>query len=309
MSTGPGSSTSATPSCAEFEAQLPEWLEGALDDGTRLLMERHRGECVACRSMVNDLDAVVRSAGALPLLTPSRDLWPEIESRLEAPVIPLGRRVAAAVSASHGESVGGMSVRRFAVAAALLVAATSAVTWRVARAPSLQPGLGSAAVASGTVATTPPVAQSGGSTPVAPDSASTTGVQTSPALVPAPVTVANGAEAVSRRPGSSRSASEPAFVSVSRTQALAAVRAGSAGEVDVIYEREIAALRQIVDQRFSELDPVTVDELQRNLAIIDQAIADSRKALQSDPRSGLLAGQLDRTLEAKLALMRRVALL
>lgn len=85
--------------------------------------------------------------------------------------------------------------------------------------------------------------------------------------------------------------------------------AGSMGDVDAIYEREIAALRRIVDQRFAELDSATVTELRRNLETIDQAIEASRRALAGDPRSGLLSTELDRTLEAKLALMRRVALL
>jgi hypothetical protein len=80
-------------------------------------------------------------------------------------------------------------------------------------------------------------------------------------------------------------------------------------EVDAIYEREIAALRRVVDQRFAELDPETVAALRENLKTIDQAIADSRRALKRDPRSGLLSTELDRTLEAKLDLMRRVALL
>ena len=80
-------------------------------------------------------------------------------------------------------------------------------------------------------------------------------------------------------------------------------------DVDAIYEKEISALRRIVNQRFTELDSTTVMELRRNLEMIDQAIGDSRRALRRDPRSGLLSTELDRTLEAKLALMRRVALL
>lgn len=78
---------------------------------------------------------------------------------------------------------------------------------------------------------------------------------------------------------------------------------------EVIYEREITALRRIVDERFAELDTSTVTELRRNLKIIDQAIADSRKALAKDPRSAFVSQQLDRALQAKLELMRRVALL
>jgi hypothetical protein len=85
--------------------------------------------------------------------------------------------------------------------------------------------------------------------------------------------------------------------------------ASSEDDVDAVYEKEIALLRRIVDERFAELDSATVAEVQKNLQIIDQAIADSRAALESDPRSRLLSRQLDRALEHKMALLRRVALL
>ena len=50
-------------------------------------------------------------------------------------------------------------------------------------------------------------------------------------------------------------------------------------------------------------------EIQRNLAIIDKAIADSRAALASDPNNQASSGALDRALLVKLTLLRRVALL
>ncbi len=64
-----------------------------------------------------------------------------------------------------------------------------------------------------------------------------------------------------------------------------------------------------MNDRFAELDTATVNALKHNLEIIDAAILDSRRALERDPRSGMLSSQLDRALETKLALMRRVALL
>ena len=76
-----------------------------------------------------------------------------------------------------------------------------------------------------------------------------------------------------------------------------------------VYEQEITALRTIVNERFGELDSATVTVLQRNLAIIDKAIADSRAALAKHPNSRVLSSSLDRALESKLALMRRLALL
>lgn len=75
------------------------------------------------------------------------------------------------------------------------------------------------------------------------------------------------------------------------------------------YEHEIVAMRRIVDERLGDLDSTTVFEIQRNLKIIDKAIADSRAALDKDPRSRFLSTQLDRALENKLDVLRRVALL
>jgi hypothetical protein len=97
----------------------------------------------------------------------------------------------------------------------------------------------------------------------------------------------------------------------SRATRLVTNQADDAGALDpnTTYEREISALRRIVDERFTELDPATVTELRRNLDIIDRAIGDSRAALARDPRSGVVSAQLDRALQAKLDLLRRVALL
>ncbi len=79
--------------------------------------------------------------------------------------------------------------------------------------------------------------------------------------------------------------------------------------IDATYEREILILRTIVNERFAELDSNTVSVLKRNIAIIDSAIADSKEALRKDPRNEVVTQQLDRALEHKLALLRRVALL
>ena len=62
-------------------------------------------------------------------------------------------------------------------------------------------------------------------------------------------------------------------------------------------------------QGLPPLSTMEVAVLRSNLAIIDKAIADSRAALEKDPGSRALSSSLDRALESKLALMRRVSLL
>jgi hypothetical protein len=276
--------------CARFDAQLGAWLEHDLDRVEHGWMTAHRATCAACDTMVRELEAIVTEASALPALTPPRDLWSGIEARLAAPVIPLP--TAAAAESRGVRTPRSVSVRWFAVAATLLVAVSSGVTWRLA------------------------VGRNSGDTRV--DSARG-------GNAPAAVEIASGTDgmndsATSQGLVSSTSADEarttPVTDRVSQATANGRVRLVRASDEEfdladpnVTYEREIVALRRIVDERFTELDSGTVAELRRNLDIIDRAISDSRAALARDPRNGVVSSQLDRTLQAKLDLLRRVALL
>lgn len=75
------------------------------------------------------------------------------------------------------------------------------------------------------------------------------------------------------------------------------------------YARDVAQLRAIVSERRTELDTATVAVLEKNLELIDRAIAESRAALQADPASDFLADQLARAMTKKVAILRTVALL
>jgi hypothetical protein len=77
----------------------------------------------------------------------------------------------------------------------------------------------------------------------------------------------------------------------------------------VTYDREIERLRTIVDERRTQLDTATIAVIEKNLKVIDQAIAQSRAALAKDPASWFLNDQLNRALDKKVELLRTVALL
>ena len=79
-------------------------------------------------------------------------------------------------------------------------------------------------------------------------------------------------------------------------------------DVDGTWEREVAELQRIVRERRGDLDPSTLRTLQQNLAVINQAIAQSRSALRKDP-SSFLAERLNFARDKKLHLLRTVALL
>ena len=72
-------------------------------------------------------------------------------------------------------------------------------------------------------------------------------------------------------------------------------------------DREIATLETILTERRSELDPQTVEVLERNLAVIDAAIAEARDALAADPASQFLAQRFTRAYTSKLTLLRGAA--
>jgi len=86
--------TSSNMNCEAFDAALPDYLEGTLDDSRRASAERHLSECVRCASVLRDIENISKEAAAMPDLAPSRDLWQGIEARIAAPVIPLAARPA-----------------------------------------------------------------------------------------------------------------------------------------------------------------------------------------------------------------------
>lgn len=209
--------------------------------------ERHRAECAECRELWTELEAIAAEAKQLPLLTPSRDLWSGIEARITAPTSLASRRPAFYRTQTF----------RLAMAASLLVAVTSAVTWRLATRPAATVDIASAPSdtamdATNDDATTRPAAD----------------------LPPA-----------------------------GEAQAYLAAFSESVSQMD----REIAALQGIVTERRDDLDPRTVEVLEKNLQVIDAAIAEARAALSADPASQFLAQQFTRAYTSKLTLLRGAA--
>jgi anti-sigma factor RsiW len=71
------------------------------------------------------------------------------------------------------------------------------------------------------------------------------------------------------------------------------------------YASTIADLEQTLERHRDRLDAATVDVIESNLAVIDAAIADSRKALAADPASPYLYRHLDRQMQQKVDLLRQ----
>ena len=69
---------------------------------------------------------------------------------------------------------------------------------------------------------------------------------------------------------------------------------------------ELAALEDVLARARVVLDPNTVRVLERNLAVVEQAIEDSYRALALDPENEFLVGYLERVFERKLEYLRDV---
>jgi hypothetical protein len=105
------------------------------------------------------------------------------------------------------------------------------------------------------------------------------------------------------------SPSTPVTTAVTNAGVSTVSNAPAARTSEFIYDQQISAMRQILDSRRSRLDPKTVAIIEKNLRVIDTAIAESRAALARDPANHFLAGQLDASLNTKLELLRTVAML
>lgn len=218
--------------------------------------ERHRADCAECTTVWAELEQISADAAALPVLTPSRDLWAGIDARLEPrAVAPAADASADASSVARHDHPAQSATRwsrsttlRAALAASMLVAVTSGITWQLATSAA---------------DTTPPVA-------------ATTSTEDD--------TDAGRIDGV-----------DPTLRLVSYEEEFRAI------------DTEIAAMQRLLDSRRSALDSTTIVVLERSLALIDTAIADSRAALLKDPASQFLAAQLSRSYTSKLTLLRASA--
>ncbi|MGH7653567.1 MAG: hypothetical protein ACREN6_02785 [Gemmatimonadaceae bacterium] len=84
----------------------------------------------------------------------------------------------------------------------------------------------------------------------------------------------------------------------------ASVNAASAEQT---FDREIGAMRNVIAQRRKDLDPATIAVLEKNLKVIDAAIAESKAALAKDPASAFLMDRLNHAYDTKLQLLSGVA--
>jgi anti-sigma factor ChrR (cupin superfamily) len=103
----------------------------------------------------------------------------------------------------------------------------------------------------------------------------------------------------------SPSASRPAVTSGANANSDAAAQAVEAElkQAEEHYEKAIQGLETIANSEKGALDPQTAATMQKNLAVIDQAISESRAALRAQPASAPAQQSLLESFKAKLALL------
>ena len=261
--------------CEEFAERLADVLERDVDEATRAALELHALSCADCGSLLADIRKLRIDASSLPELVPARDLWEGIAQRIDAPVIPL--RSGDTERLRYGSRWPRWAA--MAAAAAVLIALTSTSTYFITvhgvRTPT-------------NVAANHP--------------RPTLDSSRQPGAAGTPVAT------VATTPESARAAapvSEP-----KATPGTAVVRMVNAKpSAEQVYSSEIARLRTIVARRRAQLDPVTISVIERNLKVIDDAIAQCRLALAKDPASRFLMESLNNALETKVELLRTATML
>ncbi len=69
--------------CKQCQELLSEYIDGALELGEQVNVERHLADCEPCRAVRDDLLQIVHFSQRLPLQSPSAVLWSRIQSGLE----------------------------------------------------------------------------------------------------------------------------------------------------------------------------------------------------------------------------------
>lgn len=91
--------------------------------------DAHRAACAECTALWAELDQISAQAARLPLLHPARDLWQGIDARIGGKALGT---VGAADAPRGVRPLLSNQYVRLAIAASLLVAVSSGVTWQLA---------------------------------------------------------------------------------------------------------------------------------------------------------------------------------
>lgn len=70
--------------CTQCQELLSEYIDGALELGEQVNIERHLADCESCRAVRDDLLQIVHFSHQLPLQSPSPAVWSRIRSDVDS---------------------------------------------------------------------------------------------------------------------------------------------------------------------------------------------------------------------------------
>ena len=262
------------------DPRLSAYLDLELTAAEREEVESHLATCADCSRTLEELRGVVAVARALKDRPPEADLWPEIEARLGAPPKGAGararaRRVAVAGRPGLGRWQFTFSLPQLAAAGLALVLLSGGAVWVALRQNPMRAGSAGPIAAARGQATFQGSRGSGAQSGLASSKPST-----EPGVTPAQGTA----------PGLEPSATQASLASFDESK----------------YQAAVAELERVLHDHRDALDPATVRILEHNLAIIDRAIEEARRALLADPANPYLNGHLAQQLKRKIWLLQRV---
>jgi hypothetical protein len=219
--------------CQQYLSSIQEMADGTIGSIRRAELEMHLVQCDGCRALLEDLRKIHDAAAALPVIAAPDRAWLQIAGRLRQEG-RITEHVPAAVVKRRSVGVW------LAAAAAIVIAAGTALVMLVPR--------------------TPPATQTAG-TPAA-----------------APAGTAAPAPSV-----------EEVQTKVDAAQAQ--------------FETAIAELEKVAKANQQALDPGTSATIEKNLNILDDAIAQNRVAVKAEPTSVAARETLFEALRQKVTLL------
>ena len=106
-------------SCQDYEAQIGEYVDGAMDEAERASFESHLSTCASCRAVVADFTVIRAASLSLEPRVPPPHVWHKISAAIDAEPKPFF-------------GMGGTWWRAFAPVAAMAILVSS-LTWTAAQ--------------------------------------------------------------------------------------------------------------------------------------------------------------------------------
>jgi anti-sigma factor RsiW len=257
--------------------RLSEYIDGDLDPSERGTLEAHLSGCADCRSALADLKLVRAHARKLREEPVPAEIWSRIEAAITA-----GRKIPFPADRIVSRSTDGADSGRGArfsfslpelIAACLAIAVLSGgLVFALVRHPGSRIAAPVLSVASAPESTAP-----------------------ARASAPEPTRIA---EREARAPA------QTILAERTRDVALAPGRT-----VETPHEEAIAELRKALARERDRLDPATIRTLEANLAIIDLAIDQAKRALAADPANTYVKEHLADTMRRRVELLQRATML